>query len=70
MVDPKNVIIAILVAYVVLDLCTAIVLKRSRPLLVKHLSNVFKKDKNSVGACLGIAILAGLATYAAANNFL
>ena len=65
----KDIILAILVAYVVLDICSSIVLKRKRPLVFKHLMAVMKKEKKQIFICFIIAIAAGVGTYYLAQKY-
>lgn len=59
----KDILLAILVGYVVIDLACAMVLKRKRPLLFKHMSNVFKKEKRSLVVCVFLGVMAGVGMY-------
>ena len=67
--DIKSILLAIVVAYVVLDLASSTVLKRGRPLLLTHLTNVRGKDKKMTGVSVLVAVAAGLATYYLANTY-
>ena len=63
MVDWKNVLLAVLVAYVVADICSAIILKRARPTLFRHFMDVARKERRKVLLSLLLAIAAGGLTY-------
>ena len=63
MVNTKDVLLSILVAYVVMDISFSFMLKRKRPLMFQHMMNVAKKEKRNVFLIVGIAILAGVGTY-------
>lgn len=63
MVNVKDVLIAVLVAYVVMDFACAFILKRKRPLLFKHMMNVAKKEKSTLFLCLGLSVTAGFGAY-------
>ncbi len=64
----KDILLAVLVAYVVLDLALSFVLKRKRPLMFQHMMNVVKKEKGSVCIAVGLAVLAGAGTYYLASQ--
>ncbi len=68
MVNVKDVLLAILVAYVVLDLSFAFVLKRKRPLMFQHMMNVAKKEKKSLCISLVLAVAAGAGAYYLASQ--
>jgi hypothetical protein len=63
MINAKNVLLAILVAYVVLDVSFAFVLKRKRPLMFQHMMNVSKKEKKSLFISIVLAVAAGAGAY-------
>ena len=68
MVNVKDVLLAILVAYVVLDLSMAFVLKRKRPLMFKHIMNVARKERKTLFISFLLAIAAGAGTYYLAST--
>ena len=63
MTNIKDIVLAILVAYVVLDIALTFMLKRARPLLVKEVMNVGKKERKAVFISVILAILAGAGTF-------
>ena len=70
MVNAKDILLAIFVAYFVMDLACAVVLKRKRPLLFKHIMNTMKKEKRNICICIGLGLLAGGASYYFASTYL
>ena len=68
MIDYKNLLLAILVAYVVLDLSFALLLKRKRPLLFKHAMIVSKKESRTLLLSVIVAAVAGGATFYFVNK--
>jgi len=68
MINAKDVLLAILVAYVVLDISFAFVLKRKRPLIFKHMMSVVKKEKKTLFLCFILAVAAGAGTYYLASK--
>lgn len=65
----KNVVLAVLVAYVVIDLCTSFILKKKRPLMFSHLYALSKKERRKVVMTLGLGALAGGLTYYLVNKY-
>lgn len=70
MINIKNVLIAALFAYLVLDLSCAFVLKRKRPLLFQHLYSVARKERKLMWLCFLLAIGAGAGMYYVSTNML
>nr|QBK87369.1 MAG: uncharacterized protein LCMAC201_02790 [Marseillevirus LCMAC201] len=68
MVNIKDILLAVLVGYIVLDLSFSFVLKRKRPLLFQHMANVVKKEKGSMCIAVVLAVLAGAGTYYLASQ--
>ena len=69
MVDYKNVIIAVLTAYIVLDIVAAIMLKRRHPLVFQHLYSIVRKERRRVIVALLLAVAAGAGTYFALDRW-
>lgn len=63
MVNTKDVLLAILVAYVILDIAAAVVMKRSRPMLFNAMMESFRSDRNAVLIALVLAVAGGFGTY-------
>ena len=63
MINVKDVLFALLVAYVVMDISCTMMLKKKRPFLLKQLSKVSRKDCLNMYLCVGLSILAGAGTY-------
>ncbi len=70
MVNTKDILLAIFVAYFVMDLACAFILKRKRPVLFKHMMNTMKKEKRNICICIGLGLLAGGGTYYLTSTYL
>ena len=69
MVNPKDVILAVLVAYIVLDFTCTMMLRRKRPALFRHLLAASKKDRSNILLCVVAGLLAGGATYYLSSQY-
>lgn len=63
MVNVKDVLIAFLAAYFVLDIMASMVLKSKRPLLFESVMEAFNKEKMNLFIALGVAVAAGAGAY-------
>lgn len=62
-INIKNVILSLLVAYVVIDLCCTVMLKHSRPLLCSEITSVKKRERRKMIGCIIVGLIAGGCVY-------
>ena len=64
----KNILISVLVGYIILDLCFACVLKRTRPFLFKYMIDTIKKEPKNIAIAFIIAFAMSLGTFYILEN--
>ena len=68
MINAKDVLLAVLVAYVVMDIAFAFMLRKKRPQLFEHAMNVTKKERKTLFMSFLIAVAAGAGAYYLASQ--
>jgi hypothetical protein len=69
MINVKNVLLAIFIAYFVMDITFAFLLKRKRPQLFQYAMNISKKERKRLFISIIIAIAAGAGAYYLAGQY-
>lgn len=64
----KNIILAILVAYVVTDLTCSVILKHPRQLLVSQLTGSKRKERRKMIGCIILGLIVGTGVYYALHT--
>jgi hypothetical protein len=69
-VDSKDVIIAVLVAYLILDISFSFTLKKKRPILFLRARKAIKKERGALLKSMAMAVVAGGIAYYISREYI